>query len=167
MVGNEGVWLKPATGRIKCNVDGACFAAERRIGVGAVVRDADGLVRAAFCKHQAGEFGANMVEAIGFREVLSWIKDMGFSEIDFELDAQVVVRAVERGECDESPFGDIIRDCLSLLIEVPNSFISFVRRSANRAAHKLARASVSMAGCVSWSDAIPFLLHDVIDDSRS
>ncbi|KAM7482550.1 hypothetical protein LguiB_007133 [Lonicera macranthoides] len=60
-------WLKPTCGSLKCNVDAAVFASEKKIGFGCIIRDENGsLVRAI----NGGMFAPAdplLVEALGVR----------------------------------------------------------------------------------------------------
>ena len=62
-------------------------------------------------------------------------------------------------------FGDIIDDCKRLLKELPYVNVIFVKRSANAAAHSIARASASYPDCNFDAGSIPIdLLSSLIAD---
>lgn len=70
-----------------------------------------------------------------------------------ELDCQRVVM---------SEFGNILRQCRTLLIELPNYLVRFVRRQANLVAHNfLARDSIVHAGHQNFL-YIPSCIHHLI-----
>ncbi|CAN1188770.1 hypothetical protein LINPERHAP2_LOCUS39526 [Linum perenne] len=81
-------------------------------------------------------------EALTLRDVMIWMRDMGFGDVEFESDAQFVVDSVNREENDETEFGDIVQQCRSLLEENPSFVVSF-GRSSNMMAHVLARHACS------------------------
>lgn len=71
-------------------------------------------------------------------------------------DAKTVVDAIkELKGC--AYFHTIVEDCVELLKHFDNVLVEFVRRSANEAAHKLAREAHSMSGVQEWG----------VDDCRS
>ncbi|KAM7529300.1 hypothetical protein LguiB_032710 [Lonicera macranthoides] len=56
----------------------------------------------------------------------------------------------------------IIQDCISLRKDIDQCTVSFVRRSANVAAHTLARAAISIIGQECWDPSPPSLILDVL-----
>ncbi|XVE59837.1 hypothetical protein DITRI_Ditri05aG0078900 [Diplodiscus trichospermus] len=74
-------------------------------------------------------------------EALSRLLSMGFKDVIFETDIQVVVNAIQFPQVDLSEFGSLIASCISQLsIELPYN-VSFVMRQANKFVHALARAA--------------------------
>ena len=106
---------------------------------------------------------ADVVEALGVREALSWIKDRGQTKVIIETDCLRVVQAMRSRDVDFSHFGLIIQDCTFILATLRDVKVVFVRRSANSVAHTLVRAAVSMSGFHVWGytppDCIASLLH--------
>ena len=56
-------WWKPPSPLFKVNVDGAVFATQNKARVGVIIRDAQGLVIAAFSKKIKTPLGAIEIEA--------------------------------------------------------------------------------------------------------
>ena len=104
----------------------------------------------------------SVIEALSFREALGWLKEVGMSLVLLESDALVVINAIKHCKVDDACFGLIIADCISLLKEIPNCSVSFVRRSTKQVAYVLARASVSMSGLGVWHLDPPALIVDVL-----
>uniref|UniRef100_A0A803PB72 RNase H type-1 domain-containing protein n=1 Tax=Cannabis sativa TaxID=3483 RepID=A0A803PB72_CANSA len=92
---NSTNWTAPAAGFLKVNVDGAVFAASDCYGLGGLARDANGHLIEAFCLHKAGCVQPSLVEAIGVKEALSWIKKKGWEHVILETDSLVVVQALQ------------------------------------------------------------------------
>ncbi|KAH9696697.1 putative reverse transcriptase/RNA-dependent DNA polymerase [Citrus sinensis] len=67
-------WKCPRFGWFKCNVDAATSRATARISYGAVIRSSEGNFLAAKCGSLIGNFEAREAEALGVREVLSWLE---------------------------------------------------------------------------------------------
>ena len=79
-----------------------------------------------------------------------------------ESDALVVINAIKHCKVVDACFDLIIIDCISLLKEIPNCSVIFIRRSANHVACILARAYVSMSGLGVWYLDLPALMVDVL-----
>ncbi|XP_062103848.1 uncharacterized protein LOC133814961 [Humulus lupulus] len=159
-------WTCPQTDVIKVNVDAAIFSSEGKFGIGCVARDGAGHLIEAFSSLKAGRVKPLEAEALGLKEALSWIKRKEWRPVVLETDCLNVVHAV-RSEVDMvSTFGLIIRDCKSLLNDLCNVDLFFVKRSANKVAHYIARASCSFACCIHIGDVVPPpLLSLLLEDS--
>ena len=104
-------------------------------------------------------------EALGIREVLSWVKQKQWSHVVVEMDALQVYLALTNHQQDLSLFGLIISDCIQLQAEIPNMQFSFARRTTNVVAHSLARATISWAVAMGWDSTPPFLLNVINSDA--
>lgn len=90
--GNRPVsWKKPPLNTLKCNVDSAIFADRKKMGFGGVLCDSNGEFVAAIQGSLPGTFSPILAEAIGLREVLSWIKESSFGSILVETDSQFLL----------------------------------------------------------------------------
>ena len=95
---------------------------------------------------------------MGVREALSWIKHDNRLNIIVEMDAKLVYDALCTSPTSNSPFGMTIEDCKEMAASLGNVTFSLVRRSANSAAHVVARASRSMSGPYIWNSIVPDFL---------
>lgn len=139
-------WIKPEVNKTKVNIDATIFQQEGYFGFGGVARDHDGRVVDVLAGCKAWRVDVEMAEVIGIREVLTWIKDKQWSGVWVESDCLVAVQAI-KGSCKMlSTFGLIVEDCRFLLSELPNVYLGYVKRSANSAAHCIARASYYLPG---------------------
>ncbi|XP_030496466.2 uncharacterized protein LOC115712332 [Cannabis sativa] len=134
-------WKKPLSSSIKVNVDGAIFSAEQKFGFGYVARDAHGKLIEGILGSWTGAVGPEIAEVIGVKEALSWIKRKGWTGVEIETDALVVVQAVLGSVSMPSQFGFLVQDCRSLISSLNCVSLHFVKRSVNRVAHCVARAS--------------------------
>ncbi|XP_062112468.1 uncharacterized protein LOC133823623 [Humulus lupulus] len=160
-------WTKPQIGMIKVNVDGALFDNEGYFGFGMVARGSEGGFIEAFQSSSKGRVIPNMVEALGIKEALSWIKRKGWSKVILESDCLNVVNAIKSTSCMVSPYGLLIQECKQLLSKLNDVCVMFVKRSANKVAHNLARAACFKTGCtISRSDVptdcLSLLLKDIV-----
>uniref|UniRef100_A0A803QSA0 RNase H type-1 domain-containing protein n=1 Tax=Cannabis sativa TaxID=3483 RepID=A0A803QSA0_CANSA len=155
-------WTKPVPNTIKINVDGASFENEGSYGFGIVARDSSGTLvgPVAVCKN--GAFAAEVVEAIGVKEALSWLKDKSWDKVEMETDNMLTVQAIRASHRVSSVFGLVVNDCKLLLSNLPYVSLHFIRRSANRIAHYVARHSRFLSGCSIHIQNIPPDLPDLL-----
>ncbi|XP_015386530.1 uncharacterized protein LOC107177355 [Citrus sinensis] len=151
-----------SAGRLKCNVDAAMFASRGYIGLGSVIRDSNGAFVATRCCSILGRFNARNDEALSVRETLSWIKQLQLSNVTIEMDCLNVYNALVNNLSGPSSSSLIIEDCCALSNFIRDVSFSFVRRSANSAAHSVAQAGNSLSGHGEWRVVPPlFLIIDL------
>lgn len=128
-------WTLPMNDTMKINVDASIVSGNGSFGVGWIARDHSDNVLETESKLITGCVQPSMVEALGVKEVLSWIKQRDLLAVTVELDCQAVVSAICHTVQMKSPFGMIISDCGRLLASLENIVILFVKLSANKAAN--------------------------------
>ncbi|KAK6123613.1 hypothetical protein DH2020_042645 [Rehmannia glutinosa] len=161
-------WSKPRMGEFKCNVDGAVFAREQSIGFGCVIRNHQGRFIAARKGFLPGSSNPKFAEAMGVREALGWIKEkFKNSPVSLETDSLCVIQAIRGLVSENTYFQNIIEDCLNLLKDLPLVSCIFVRRSANRVAHILAKATDSSPGVVHWESIPPLSICNALQSDLS
>ncbi|XXG86094.1 hypothetical protein AAC387_Pa11g1057 [Persea americana] len=148
-------WEKPQLGWFKCNVDAATFTSQGKIDYGGVLRNSDGDFIAAKCDCNFGNFAARDAEALGVREVLCWIKSLQLSCIVVEMDCLQVFKALTQNFSSPNGFGLIIEECKTLAHSLGEVQFSFVRRSANTAAHNVTRVGGFLSSPGVWSHVPP------------
>nr|GMC64734.1 uncharacterized protein LOC109164833 [Ipomoea batatas] len=152
-------WKNPQSGWIKANVDAALDGNRNWMGLGCVLRDEDGNFIAALCTPWKGKLLAKEAEALGVREALSWIKQLNYTHVEVEMDAANVLHEINHPQ-GFSPVKVLIHDVKEIARSVPHVIFSFVKRSANRVAHELARAACSMSECNVWFHDPPPIIID-------
>ena len=80
---------------------------------------------------------------------------MGWNQVVIETDSKLLVEAIWLKSPDNSYFGCLVKDYLSLLHVLFNCNVQFIRRSANQVAHVRARAFGSMSGPKIWFHSYP------------
>ncbi|KAL8530819.1 hypothetical protein ACS0TY_007742 [Phlomoides rotata] len=100
----------------------------------------------------AGCIGVDVGEAMGFLEALSWVKELGLSNVLLEGDSKTVVGVIASSIPSLSSFGDYIVSCKSLIEDISNITVVFVRRDANTWAHVIARAARLYNSPLNWVD---------------
>ncbi|KAL8094084.1 uncharacterized protein LOC141691465 [Apium graveolens] len=102
-------WVCPTGETIKVNSDAAIFETSNCFSYAFVARDAEGRLIEARSRCCPGQVNPEDAEAMGIREVLSWIKEQGREAVTVETDCIVVVQAI-RSDCPLlSYFGRIIQ----------------------------------------------------------
>ncbi|XP_019175595.1 PREDICTED: uncharacterized protein LOC109170919 [Ipomoea nil] len=140
----EESWKPPSFGCLKLNTDVA-MSSNGSMGMGWVVRDEMGTLVAAKSSNYVGDYDVKEAKAVSIREALSWVKALDYGSIDVETDSQIVFYALSSPSYN-SPFSLIIDDVKEAASLIQDVVFSFARRSANRAAHALAREGVSLSG---------------------
>lgn len=134
-------WRPPEQGGFKINVDASVMPGVNSFSVGMVLRGHDG----GFVAGKTTRFNAAdsvfEAETIGVREALSWIYDNNLQNenVVIESDSMTTVNAIHRKEVNHLEVGDVIDSCCNLLDNLRHASVCFVRKSANRVAHSLAR----------------------------
>ena len=158
---DQSVWQKPASGRLKCNVDAAFSTNFRRTGIGVCIHDEEGAFVLAKmislpCLHQVA-----VGEAMGLFEALQWLSDMSLDNIDFKLDSKITCDAFHSRREVVSEFS-IITSCKALFSAFfTNSRVEFIQRQANAAAHALAGEVTFLASPIIYYH-IPTCIETII-----
>ncbi|CAH9135001.1 unnamed protein product, partial [Cuscuta epithymum] len=140
-------WKRPEEGRLKLNTDASVLPGNIS-GLGWVVRDSGGFFVAGGVNTCHGCSPA-VAEALSIREALSWLKQQGWDNIDVESDSIQIISRIKSGSDDSLP-GLIVEDIRDISSGFTSISFSHVKRSANRVAHDLARAAVSMSDRYIW-----------------
>ena len=125
-----------------------------------MVRDSQGLFLHAASRVVHGLFHVRELEAMGLREALSWIKQLGFKRVIFETDLLQVVQALQNRHADFSEFGALIKDCLFLLQGEQYFSMVFTKRQNNVVAHILARNAIG--ACLPYATMHMLLVHRIL-----
>ncbi|CAN1316570.1 Putative ribonuclease H protein At1g65750 [Linum perenne] len=156
-------WQKPASGRLKVNVDGAIFADERLHGAGVVLRDDQGAFWGLSQELFDGVPPPKEVEAAALLHAIQWVGRMQLHNVDYETDSHVVAYAVKGSGQDHTEFGRIIDECRRELRNQANTTIVDVRRNSNRVVHALARNAIYFTQTYLGEAPPEWLLYDLND----
>ncbi|XP_059442086.1 uncharacterized protein LOC132174450 [Corylus avellana] len=160
-------WKKPPEGWFKVNCDAALDLRNGRIGLGVLVRDHEGQVKAARSVTKSGFLEPTAAEAMALFEGVRLCKDLGILSIIVEGDAQVVINAIQARDPTCSKFGQLVDDIRSLLRNFSRWQISYVSRNANNGAHKLAKEATKMIMDRFWNLSIPDCISDLVSTELS
>ncbi|KAL8132768.1 hypothetical protein AgCh_008304 [Apium graveolens] len=161
------VWVRPKNGAVKVTVDAAIFTESSSYGIGMLARNDKGEVIYGRSESYQGNVCAEFAEAMAVKEALSWCKLNKWQETVIESDFLSVVQVVRSSIKMRSPFGHIIRECREILKEL-NIELFYIKRSANEAAHVLARESSSFPGRVFDGRSVSISLESImLNDLRN
>ncbi|XP_019163583.1 PREDICTED: uncharacterized protein LOC109159926 [Ipomoea nil] len=168
VLGGSVGWSRPEEGRLKLNTDALLNVVAGTMGFGWVLHFyviiMEGSWRRRTCMLVHGSYTINEAEAICLREALSWLKNTGMGGVDVDMDSQNVFYSIF-SHTFNSTFGFIIDDVKELASMIDDVKFCFTKRSANYAAHTVAREATSDAGCGEWFDTPPsFLVNCLLRD---
>ncbi|XP_059454954.1 uncharacterized protein LOC132185160 [Corylus avellana] len=108
-------WKAPPAGRLKVNWDAALNLTRGRMGMGVVIRDHDGRVRAVKCSLKQGHFDPTAAETMAAIHALKFCMAQGMLNICMEGDAKNVVDALNSREENWSRTGYLVDEARNLL----------------------------------------------------
>ncbi|XP_062087000.1 uncharacterized protein LOC133793720 [Humulus lupulus] len=155
-------WQRPNPGSVKVNMDAALFPDLGTYSFACLARDELGHPIEALSRCFNGHVAPELAEALGFREALSWIKKHNWPRVILESDCLLVIQALRSNVSMLSYFGDVISECKSIWNTFNNVSCMFVKRSANKAAHAIAKASYSPADRIYKEGEFPSSILNVI-----
>lgn len=144
---------------IKLN-SGAAIFGPNDFGIGVIMRDELGTVKVAISGLQKGSFDVEVLEGIAARICLQVAANFGFASVVMESDNLKLVKALQKQSREKTNFGAVVNDILILANNFNSISYSHVKRSANMAAHSLAKMSMSYPILKVWLDNA---LHDVME----
>ncbi|KAB2631299.1 hypothetical protein D8674_008818 [Pyrus ussuriensis x Pyrus communis] len=98
---------------------------------------------------------------------LIWAHEKGITNFLCEFDLLQIVDASQDLLVNLSFIGKIIEDIKMLSLTVTEAFISHICRQANRAAHRLARLSLTLDKCCEWLGSPPSIILDILVEDCS
>lgn len=130
-------WRSPNIDTIKVNVHAVIFNSSNCYSDAFAVRDSHGNPVKARAKCTHWSITPETAEAVGIREVLSWIKDREWSKVELKSDFLSLIQVVRESSIMLSYFGRLIEECKQL-IDSRWVVLNFVKRSMNMVANFLA-----------------------------
>jgi ribonuclease HI len=135
--GNNNYWKLPTKGTLKLNVDAHPFD-DGRWALGLVLRSEDGQCVGAATRVVNGLENTCDGEALGLEAALEFTSNWKETPITIEMDARIIVEAVNQWRFPRSYWGRMARRCGEQIKSNPKLSLNWVRRTGNGAAHTLA-----------------------------
>ena len=148
-------WEPPPANFVKINFDGAVFFKDKFSGVGAVIRDENGLVLGSCSKHLPQAYSAVEVEALAAATALALAEDLGMQRVILEGDSLVIIKALREEEQFFSPVGLLLEDVRKLSLSFQQLLYSHTKREGNSVTHNLARYANSIPDFLVWMEDVP------------
>lgn len=127
------LWKKPPVGWVKANWDAGVNHKTGEVGLGAVIRDHQGMMWVAKSMTRRG-----FLEPVAATMAADLCREMGFRHVMLEGDAQVVINAVKSPFPDDSGTGHLTADLRVALSSIPDWEVGHICRQSNQVAHVLA-----------------------------
>lgn len=157
-------WHVPDEGWVKVNADGAVSRHGDKGGGGAVVRNHQGAFMAGLSHHFPNITDPEATEILACKRGLELAREVNAERVHIELDSQNVVQMIKQPSKNLGAAGPWVEEIKILLRSFADVKVSWVRRSANVAAHKFAKVGVGDELCKVWLGAPPDFVLDVISD---
>ncbi|KAL5827457.1 hypothetical protein ACOSQ4_019254 [Xanthoceras sorbifolium] len=155
-------WFPPPLGIYKINSDAAINSVDFCIGLGFVVRDAEGFVLAAGAQPLQFCVSPLVAEAMAILRGIQFASEMGISPIMVESDSLSVINIITSHAFPLSDVGVVISD-IYRSIEALNDFkIIFASRQANSVAHGLAKLALSLSDASFWLEDYPPCIENLV-----
>jgi hypothetical protein len=142
------------------------FAAECRMGWGAMVRDHEGTLKLACKEGLDSIYTLEMAEATTIRRALVVTRNHGFQNIVLISDCLSIIQHICSTEKDCSEVGAIVNDIKKLATDFKSCSFKHYGRLLNVPTHVLARSSEAEI-CNIYANVIPDAIRDelCIDDA--
>jgi ribonuclease HI len=156
-------WEAPPPGIYKVNWDIAINHSEKRMGVGAAIRDNEGSVIAALCKPIMAIHEPAAAEATTALSAVEFCKEVGIQDILLEGDSMLVVTAINDSRPNWLRYGQIIDDVKMVLNSLRKWSSRHIKREANSAAHGLAKYTTRINESQVWLEDAPTCIFEVVN----
>ncbi|XP_026459528.1 uncharacterized protein LOC113360209 [Papaver somniferum] len=103
-------WSPPPMDVVSINVDGSFLNSNNTGGIGLIIRNFAGAQQAARCIFLMGIRNAEQAECTGLWEAVNWAKNLKLERVHFELDAKIVVEAVNNNASIDWQLLNMIKD---------------------------------------------------------
>jgi len=125
------------------------------MGMGIVVRDSQGEVKAAMCDVIPYIRDLVVAEAIGAQCAVQFCRNLGLQSIELEGDAREIILALSNPAEVDSIHGHLLIETRQMLESLFSWRVSHVRREGNMVAHLLAKLALSKQFDRVWLNSCP------------
>lgn len=128
-------WTPPHVPFLKFNSNSTIFNDGESVCYGLIVRNVEGVFNGSKLGRLSSHTSIIEAEALSVHETLSWLKDVGYSQVIIEMDCLVVFYALFNFDDVHSYFSAIIRGCKELSSQFSSYVFNLVSRQSNCMAH--------------------------------
>ncbi|XP_042979954.1 uncharacterized protein LOC122310138 [Carya illinoinensis] len=160
-------WKKSGTNEVIANWDATLDTKNRTMGMRIVIRDANGEVLASVCSKRPNVVHPTLAECLALWKAIEVCKDLAFSKVILEGDAEAVIKKVNNVEEDLSWMGHIIEDVKIVVKGRKDWKVRFIPREGNNVAHLLAKHALTLDGEVIWIEEGPNVITSSLIRDKS
>ena len=144
------------------NFDGAVFREDDSAGVGAVIRDEQGVMVAAMAEKIPLPYSVTAMEVLAAVKALRFARDIGLESFILKGDSKITIDALVGDNMEHAEFGNLIEEAKWLSSQFGEVSYSHVKRQGNYAAHNSARHARHVSEFTVWMEDVPPHLSTVI-----
>ncbi|XP_019163599.1 PREDICTED: uncharacterized protein LOC109159940 [Ipomoea nil] len=142
-----------------CRVNAGFHGPNHAPAYGFIVQEMDGTFVAAGNGPLICPYDPLLAEAMTLCEVLSWLRDNGYSRISVCSNSLVLVSSLKHASSFRTYFGYVLLACNRLLSSMTRSTVIHVRRDDLQAAHVMAKHVTASLAHSLWRDIPPSFLE--------
>lgn len=154
-------WKPPGAGFVKINWDASLNVKSALIGMGCVIRNAEGFVVAAKCGISRAVAEPVCAEAMAALFALEFCSELGYVNIVSEGDSLQIIKGVSDSDYPLDRIGHFLEAIKQRVGGFSVCKWSHCPRDANEVAHFLARRASSYGLCDVWTDYMPLFISSV------
>ena len=159
-------WRPPANDVWKINFDGANFGESDEAGIGVIIRDCRGEVKAALSEKIKKPPTVDILELMAAKRAMTFSLETGTYRAMLEGDSASVIKAIQFGGWEFAQGGHLIHDISALKNSFQSISFSHVVRQGNAVAHALAQRARHSFPLSVWVEHVPqdivsFFLQDL------
>jgi ribonuclease HI len=155
-------WRAPGDGWLKVNWDATLQSQTKKMGIGVVVRNGTGEVKAALANVLPLVDDPTAAEAIAAWFAVKLSVDCGFQLVVLEGDSMAVVSAINQASPNWSSYGHFVEDIKVLAQSVHWVEINYASRVVNSAAHTLAKCAILHSLDELWMEECPSYIRSIV-----
>ena len=152
-------WSPPIPDYWKVNFDGAMFGESDDAGIGVVIQNSNGKVRAALSEKIKKPPNAEILELLAAKRAVLFSLETGTLKAEIEGDAESVIKALQYGGWERAQGGHLIKDIAATKNSFQSISFSHVGRQGNAVAHALAQRARHSSPFSIWMEHVP---HDIV-----
>ena len=118
-------------------------------------RNNEGQVLATLSEKVRMPVTVEVLEMLAARKAAMFARDLGFSQVCFEGDAELVVKCLQSGMVSNALVGHLVKDFMSIRRHFQSFNVIHVRRQGNNVAHALARDAKFSFPLRVWMEEVP------------